>query len=1017
MHGGSFFNISSFKAWSYSFHESSTIALIYNQLEGGIDAYTNWALNEGGKVLFLNNRIGTSFKIDLWTSSVLRSAYQPGSSQQNSRFSLDQQGLPQDCKTDEEKRQYFDFIANYGTHYVESAILGYQLYTYLEIAQSDALKIGFSFESEARAAVEFLLFAVGLQANIDASIIANISNTLKARSTFGIISIGGNPTMLDVHSKGSWISTVNSLPGIVNVTYRNISDLILDQRRASCLQDCIDSYLSLGPYPKAANENVPKASCAAPAGLNISFSDFPQSNVQRKMRVSHLEAIPFPFLRDSSLGNVWDVKAGVVLGKIADTFTFVENNIWMYPFNDLIYKIPDGVNLEFTPAGCLKANLDFASNTSAYLQSWFGLSFDYFNVFAFKVLPSDLFDAYGAQYRAEFVERGLLKVDVLLAIELFSVSAKNHFRLDPTLISNMADLPLQGQSQSLKAYDQFISKWGTHYISRLKFGGYCNISVTFERDHVANVSSDEVEMAAVQSTLVHFLNPFKVKVFLWDLVQNLEKFNVSKQVTNSIRNFSWDCAGGDDSILRVNRSFFNMNSSTSKFDKWKLTIPARPVPIPKTMKFRPISDLVRDSDLPSRTWKKDQINKAIKRKLKQETSNVSSGKKEMLPTSVYKAESSPEKDKSFDASAPRVAMQMVPGVCTGTGSVGVGCGYDATKLDAFGVALNPLRPVIRMQMCNIECYLNPQPEKEECEHCVYSPPEYFNVSSIYRVPWNVEAINNHHGESKIESVCSASAEEFDEVLVNQYTHTTGIIVKHHHSKTVIDFYHKAYEQNQSMSLTAQSYVFHNVELAEPPEPTLELQIALRFLPGSRANDGDRNKYRNFLETFGTHYMYEAQLGGIALATTYFHSCFLDIYSGEEVSEFSSTSAFIIYNDVHGGGHGHMKRNTLFEEVSATTVKLMGGDASIHGILDKNHKLDQDDIDKWKRSLINPAKMVPVKVKLLPITDLIEDDIKRNLVNESIYDYLEEVGAQTLDMIQHFVPPDPSRTPKWCKSIA
>jgi hypothetical protein len=74
-------------------------------------------------------------------------------------------------------------------------------------------------------------------------------------------------------------------------------------------------------------------------------------------------------------------------------------------------------------------------------------------------------------------------------------------------------------------------------------------------------------------------------------------------------------------------------------------------------------------------------------------------------------------------------------VCSGWGGVGIGCGFDATKMEAFGMTINPKKPVIQMPACAAKCYADPDDRSDECEGCTYFNP--FNPDVVYKVPSNV----------------------------------------------------------------------------------------------------------------------------------------------------------------------------------------------------------------------------------------------------------------------------------------
>jgi hypothetical protein len=95
---------------------------------------------------------------------------------------------------------------------------------------------------------------------------------------------------------------------------------------------------------------------------------------------------------------------------------------------------------------------------------------------------------------------------------------------------------------------------------------------------------------------------------------------------------------------------------------------------------------------------------------------------------------------------------------------------------------------------------------------------------------------------------------YDETTTQHSESSSGFIFRHHHSKTVKDFYHMFYEQDSSLSLQQQYLIQHAVTLADDePEPTWEFRLATLLLPATYTN-ATKDTYRQYLQDFGTHFM-------------------------------------------------------------------------------------------------------------------------------------------------------------------
>ncbi len=115
-------------------------------------------------------------------------------------------------------------------------------------------------------------------------------------------------------------------------------------------------------------------------------------------------------------------------------------------------------------------------------------------------------------------------------------------------------------------------------------------------------------------------------------------------------------------------------------------------------------------------------------------------------------------------------------------------------------------------------------------------------------------------------------------------------------------------------------------------------------------------------------MVSARVGGSALLTAYFHSCFLSTFASTDVTDASSSSIFGIV-DWGSGSHWHSAINqTQWEDWSDVEVKLSGGQVLGHGRLSKNNTLSPTDCAAWLQTVAD-NKMVPLQYELMSIPDV------------------------------------------------
>ncbi len=364
-------------------------------------------------------------------------------------------------------------------------------------------------------------------------------------------------------------------------------------------------------------------------------------------------------------------------------------------------------------------------------------------------------------------------------------------------------------------------------------------------------------------------------------------------------------------------------------------------------------------------------------------------------------------------------MPPVAGVCTGDAGDGVGCGFDASRVVAFGLTVAPKKSVLAVPWCPEYCYAACPPTYPipyECEDCVYQDAG----SNCFRVPSNVQATAHPDQGGCYETKVADSVASYDEQFTKTTSHSSGFFFHHTHSKSVKKVYQMFFEKNYSMALSYKYDIAHSVTLVPTPhghpQPSREFKLAALLLP--KRYQGNEAAYRDFIDVFGTHYMSQTYMGGSALLTNYFHSCFLHTFSMKAVSEASSSSFLGIYNDQHAKGWGSAIDKKLWDSYSQIDLKLNGGNASAYGPLGLGDSLDPFQVAWWQSSL-SADKLVPLTYELRDITDVmgggwIDDGIVQNLL-QGLKAYDAEIGVQMQQLQNSLVEKDNYTKPDWCKA--
>ena len=232
------------------------------------------------------------------------------------------------------------------------------------------------------------------------------------------------------------------------------------------------------------------------------------------------------------------------------------------------------------------------------------------------------------------------------------------------------------------------------------------------------------------------------------------------------------------------------------------------------------------------------------------------------------------------------------------------------------------------------------------------------------------------------------------------------------------FYHQYFEQDNSLSVAYLFNEWHTLFLDQLVDaPTWGFRTAVANLP--LIYKGHEAEYRSFLQQFGTHYMDTVSMGGSALLTAYYHSCFLNTYNTTDILTTSRHSFFIFFNS-GSGTHKHTDiNNTQWEHWSKIELQLSGGEVLGHGRLTKTNTMSREQCAKWEQT-IKANRMVPLQYNLRPITDLMRgqklpfNPLKIYNVNRSIAEYIQNAQADNDNLAKALMPKDPYCVPPWCK---
>ena len=1002
-------------------------------------------------------------KVDLLDPAVLRG--------RPSRFTAAVAQLPAADGTQLERAAWRELIAAYGTHYVDTAVFGGCAQALVTGSTSYLAKYSESqWAEESATALDLLLFNFSMR-HAASSNRSSFTEAFRHEARLLVTVAGGNPMIpTTLNNVSKWAATVPATPAALNATYRPLYDLLPPSPRRELLRKHITAYLQRGsvgaPYYQR---------CAAPAGLNLSVDDLFAPTVsapacatgQRKgflvsgtfleqvtaasptacclacgaaakcvawdldtlssacrlysqasgflpklMHVSgsrapgpppppppppppgpptpppppnppphptpHQPPLPLLAAGVGSLGLGYNASSGLAVAG-APGWDFSAGATWVSPLGDpgSVYGLPAGVTALFA-SDCPRLRTTVIRNasdvvdrelTSSRLLPNMGSVQQGFELNLPALFGSQRAAAAAAQ--ANFAN-GAVFID--FALQLVTLA------YDGTYASSGPGRAAAAAARQLTPSGdgalELVARYGTHYVAKQSFGGHCRFGA---------VAAGAVDANASLALLVHeLLGPLGVPLTLAG--------SLLPSGAPGKGRASMECVGGDVALLGS-----ASDPHAGAFPRWMASVAANLRAIPGSQQLRPIWDVAAPP-----------VQDVLKLAVLHELAAPGSAQRSAAPPGTPLAP--PSSAAPSTAGARPTAAIGIPGACTGTSGVGVGCGYDATRLESFGVTIMPTRAIFALERCPERCYDAGAPPGGNCSGCTYTNP----ITQVpYRVPRNLVV-----ADSPVRGGCF---EQWTFRNVTEYSHD---VIKEHASGGIFSsvsditerFLRKSVEEDQSMSLAYKYLVWHSVEAVDTtPALAEELIEAIAALPLPSAA-GAAAAYDTFVGEFGTHVVTKAFMGGIALMSTYFHSCFLRTFDEKYVNDNSRAEFFVMYHD-KSDIENKTKVSTLWKQWSESEFTLFGGDAFYYGTPGANGTLDASTVAAWESSVVD-AKLVPLTYESRPLTSFLGgyvDAGRLSAIEAATQRHFAAAGKRNAATAAALRPRTPPKTPPWCKA--
>nr|XP_020458119.1 perforin-1-like [Monopterus albus] len=197
-----------------------------------------------------------------------------------------------------------------------------------------------------------------------------------------------------------------------------------------------------------------------------------------------------------------------------------------------------------------------------------------------------------------------------------------------------------------------------------------------------------------------------------------------------------------------------------------------------------------------------------------------------------------------------------------------------------------------------------------------------------------------------------------------------------------------------------SCTYYSYRLADHPQLSAEFTKHLKRLPQSLTTSQNRALYRRLIDTYGTHYIHQVQLGGKVKRITAFRTCLATLkgFSEAEIKnclniELRMALGFLPANASFSNKCDNILKGNMtmgfYQGFMTHKIEVIGGERYFPDIL--YHQEPSEAYHSWMNSLHNSPDVVSYAV--FPLHQLVEDlQISANL-RSTVTEYIKENQLQ------------------------
>ena len=260
----------------------------------------------------------------------------------------------------------------------------------------------------------------------------------------------------------------------------------------------------------------------------------------------------------------------------------------------------------------------------------------------------------------------------------------------------------------------------------------------------------------------------------------------------------------------------------------------------------------------------------------------------------------------------------------------------------------------------------------------------FNSSLVYAVPIEASVRDKTHGQSAVESKTFYTSQSY----ANDLSTSVGLSVSYlaFSASTKVSYaeQHLMDKSRYGSIVTSEMQVTLYEVVLDPPQllnMSSSLSRYLALLP-PEYNASTNATYNEFLDYYGSHFIYSATFGGAGRMTSVVNSEYSKTQNQNSIAaEASLKFKFLISVNAHGEGNkSHSDADTAFTNGSIFSTSMVGGDPT-----------DLTDWSAWEKTFYNAPAQVSYRVA--PISNIVmtSDPGRANAINLAVADRLKWGG--------------------------